>query len=131
MSKGLSRSWERMKSVLRGRKGTDYQLLFTESGITLRWVTLENETGEIFLHWRQITTLTAYKRDLLTYDLICLLFTSESGPEFELNEEMPNWQQLVDSLPNFLPGCPPFLDWWHPVAIPAFATNETVIYKSQ
>jgi len=129
MNQGIARTWERLKSVLRGRKGTDFQLEITEVGITLKWLNLENESGEHFIQWGQVQTITAYKRDLFTYDLICLLFSSHIGPEIELNEEMPNWQSLVDALPRFLPGCPAYQDWWHPIAVPAFATNETVIYS--
>ena len=116
-------------SVLKGRTGTEYTVTVQPEGIELKWLTLENESGERSFRWDEVSSMVAYKRDLYTTDMICLLCTFSDGLQFEFNEEMPCWQSLVDALPQHLSGCPPFSEWWHPVAVPAFATNETVLFQ--
>ena len=119
----------RAVSVLKGRTGTECTVSVSSEGIGLEWLTLEEESGSRTLRWEEIASVTAYKRDLYTYDMICLLCTFSDGLQFEFNEEMPSWQSLMEALPQHLPGCPVFADWWHPVAVPAFATNETVLFQ--
>jgi hypothetical protein len=54
---------------------------------------------------------------------------TEEGRSLELHEEMKGWNEFVAALPNALPGCKAHADWWHSVAVPAFATNEQQIYR--
>lgn len=42
---------------------------------------------------------------------------------------MNGWDDLVQALPVYLPGCKAWADWWHPVAVPAFKPNVTMIFK--
>jgi hypothetical protein len=116
-------------SILKGRKGTEYTVTVQPEGIGLKWLTLEDESGERTIRWEEIASVIAYKRDLLTTDLICLVCTLSDGAEFQFHEELPCWQGLVDALPEHLPGCPAFPEWWHPVALPVFARNETVLFQ--
>jgi hypothetical protein len=131
MNSKLQRAFERFKSVLKGRKGTEISLTHNSVGIDIKWLTLENESGEESISWQDIEIVTAFKRDLLTYDILCIQLVTKAGLNFECNEEDPYWGSLVEKLPEYLPGCPLFADWWHPVAIPAFATNETVLFKRE
>ena len=129
MSSAFSRFITRTLSILKGRKGSTYTVSVHPDGIDLKWFALEEEPGERSVRWEEISSVTVYKRDLHTSDMICLLCTLSDGVQFEFNEEMPCWQSLVDALPQYLPGCPVSSEWWQPVAVPAFATNETVIFR--
>ena len=78
--------------------------------------------------WSSVVEVRAFKRDLVIVDLICLRFSMADGSSVELNEEMVGFDALVAAMPAHLSGCPEFLQWWHPVAVPAFSPNERVLY---
>lgn len=79
--------------------------------------------------WRSIVRLLAFKRDLLTTDLICMAIEMEEGRALEINEEMIGWQRTMDQLIERLPGATPWAEWWPKTAFPAFATNPTIVYN--
>jgi len=79
--------------------------------------------------WANIVRAEAFKRDLLTTDLICLLLELAGGTAVELHEELDGWQSFVASLPENLPGFPVVERWFLTVAHPAFKTNLTTIYE--
>ena len=80
------------------------------------------------LRWSEVEEVHAYKRDLLTTDLICLAF-KKSGTEeyYEIHEEMAGYHDLLDLLQSRLPGFT--MDWIFDVAIPAFETKHQIIWK--
>jgi hypothetical protein len=84
---------------------------------------------KVVLPWNDVQSITAYKRDLAVYDLICLRVELVNSRSVEVHEEMVNWQAFVDALPAKLTGCAAFGDWFQQVAFPAFSTNETPIYN--
>jgi hypothetical protein len=79
--------------------------------------------------WREIARVTAFKRDRLVVDCVCILLADRHGRVLELDEEMAGWQELCDMLPTRLPGAKPFHEWFMQVAFPAFATNVVEIYR--
>lgn len=79
--------------------------------------------------WSQVSAVTAFKRDLLTVDLLCIAFVLEEGTSLEANEEMDGWSALMDSLPVHLSGVPVYRDWALQVLQPPFARNETVLFE--
>jgi hypothetical protein len=74
--------------------------------------------------WRDIVGVTAFKRDLLTVDMLCLLIDSPAGL-VEVNEQMDGYPQLQKNLESAL-GIDPV--WKLQVLFPAFATNATSIF---
>lgn len=82
----------------------------------------------IVMRWANICRATAFKRDLLTVDCICLYLARADGTGVEVDEEMARWSSFVEALPQHLPGCKPWSKWFSSVAFPAFATNETKVY---
>ncbi len=84
--------------------------------------------GSASLKWHEVTSVLAYKRDLYVADLICLGFTSPDAT-IEVDEEMQGWSQLVERLPNLLPGTPPPSEWWERVAKPPFASCVTKLFE--
>jgi hypothetical protein len=112
-----------------GQPPSHGSISFNSAGIEARWCTAEGASGSFQLPWAGIQSIVVFKRDLYVVDLICLAFhAGDSGP-FEVHEEMEGWQALVDALPEHLPSCQSFPDWWAAVTFPAFARNETVIFS--
>jgi hypothetical protein len=116
-------------------------ITFDEAEKALRWKKLQEDLGaftfseegftyqttdELFIiRWVDITRIVSFKRDLFTYDLICLQL-SWLGGHLLFDEEMAGWYQFVHHLNSALP----ILEKWEEkVMFPAFATNETVIYQ--
>ena len=56
------------------------------------------------LEWGSIVSFIAFKRDFFAYDLICLGITSDNDLAVEFDEEDPNCDLLVRTLPRYLPG---------------------------
>ncbi len=80
------------------------------------------------LAWQDVNTIEAFKRDLYAVDLICLAIILKDHKIVEINEEMEGWDSLVEKLPDYLPGCRKFAEWFSVVAFPAFQPNVTEIY---
>ena len=97
--------------------------------MTVSSLTIENESRQTVFHWRDVIRVEAFKRDLWAVDQICLAFIQTGDTEVEINEEMDGWNSLVEQLPDYLPGCQKFEEWFQPVAIPAFELNLRVIYE--
>lgn len=98
--------------------------------MTLSWLGVENDRGEIVIAWRDVVRVEAFKRDLYAVDLICLTVLLRNSKAVEINEEMEGWETLVDKLPEYLPGCQKFEKWFQVVAFPAFKPNNTTIYQT-
>jgi hypothetical protein len=78
--------------------------------------------------WGEVSRVVAYKRDAMTHDVIALGFL---GTGIDVNEDMEGWDELLKKLPEYLPGCQPFEQWFQAVAFPAFAMNPTDIYRRE
>jgi hypothetical protein len=48
------------------------------------------------------------------------MFKTKGDQTLELNEQMEGWQDTILNLPNYLPNCKSFDDWFMQVAFPAF-----------
>jgi hypothetical protein len=76
--------------------------------------------------WAAISIIVAYKRDLITTDLICFDVVLEDGTLVEVNEEMDGFEHLLNSLERQLPSFD--RTWPDKVVHPPFAPNRTVVY---
>jgi hypothetical protein len=77
--------------------------------------------------WESILSIQAFKQDLVTVDLLCLLFDLE-GVSILVHEDQAGWLELVNVLPTKLAGFPPFAEWFGSVALPAFAENRLKLF---
>jgi hypothetical protein len=80
------------------------------------------------IKWKGVKGIVAYKRDLLTLDLICLGLTTDDGV-VEIDEEMSGWTALIDALPVYLSGALIPSDWRDKVVRPPFAANPVVLFS--
>jgi hypothetical protein len=117
-----------------------FTIEFHENGIRLTeklypvfklWAWLQGKSGTNIneMNWSEVERVFVYKNDVYTFDVICMAFVSESGRVLEINEQMRGWKYQIEDLPNCLPGCKPFAEWFMDVAFPAFEMNMTEIYK--
>ena len=125
----LNRARERGRSFREGREHTTYEIVHDDASLSISWLTLENETGETIIEWRDIVAIFAFKRSLVFIDSIRLCFSLSDDRTVEIHEGMKGWDPLVRQLPEYLKGCQPFDDWFDTVALPPFETNWTQIYQ--
>lgn len=76
--------------------------------------------------WDEVREIVAFKRDMLSVDLICLGFrTDDSDNWFEVDEECPGYGPLISEVERRFELTH---DWWPKVAFPAFETNFTTLW---
>lgn len=118
-----------------------FTIEFSEDGVRLTeklypifklraWLRGKSGANVSFMAWREVERVFVYKQDDFTVDRICMTFVSSGGGKvLEINERMRGWQYQIEDLPEHLPGCKPFHEWFMDVAFPAFEMNMTEIYK--
>jgi hypothetical protein len=88
---------------------------------------VENGRRVIFVAgFDEIVRVTAFKRDEVTTDLICMEIHLANGENIELHEDLDGfeeWMRHIESLPGITP------DWRCKVIQPPFATNETLLFE--
>jgi hypothetical protein len=103
-------------------------ILCDPSGMT-RTITYEDDGSVVkdAFTWSDVVRVSAFKRDVFSYDLICFEFETVGG-FVEVGEDMEGWRILIDTLPVNLPGILAEDDWFAKVALPPFATNWTTLF---
>lgn len=82
------------------------------------------------VEWSEVLAVLAYKVDCYTFDQIRVAFLSRTGDVlFEVTDDSDVQQPMMERLPEFLPGALRFEQWFFDVAFPAFAENQTLIYR--
>jgi len=85
---------------------------------------LDQNGQTVAVKWRDIVRIAAFKRDLITVDMICLAV--ETGDfAIELNDGMPGFDTLLPALDSAL-GIDP--SWQLRVMFPAFEANMEMIF---
>ena len=125
------RIYERYKSQREGRTRTVFTVNHDMNGVAISSLTTENATRDTTFLWRDVLRIDAFKRDLYTVDVICLAFVLSDDTEVEIDEDMKGFPSLVQKLPEYVPGCQTWDQWFRPVAVPAFELNLTTIYQKE
>ena len=125
----LSNVKERVRSLRKARPRAAWRLSHDSSGLKVEPPAHENPPVHSSLPWNQVVAVRAFKKDMVSVDLICLQFETADGRRCLVHEEMVGWESLVEELPDYLPGFPLYSTWWSRVAKPAFAANEQVLYE--
>jgi hypothetical protein len=121
-----------IKNILKNKSQNKPQTLENrKNGIVegnANYLSFKNDLIVFKLRWDEIEEVHAYKRDLLTTDLICLAFKKSGMDEFyEINEEMFGYHALLELLPIYLSNFN--MTWFPAVAFPAFETKHQIIWK--
>jgi hypothetical protein len=122
---------ERLSSSRTVARDRVYKIFHNANALKVSWAGPVNDTGEIVIAWRDIVRVEVFKRDMYAVDLICVTFHLSAEKSLEINEDMDGWESLMQKLPEYLPGCQTFGDWFTEVAFPAFKRNLKVIYRRQ
>jgi hypothetical protein len=101
-----------------------------ENGLTVARLNKDGFVNKIEVRWSQVRKVSAFKRDIYAYDLICIEIESDEWID-QLNEQMEGWQSMIEALPAHLPAALPVAEWWTEVAFPAFAPNCTVLFSRE
>jgi len=122
--------WTRLTKRMRalGEAAVVHSVVHDDEGLSIESTYANGEVIQGQLKWSEVTSAVVFKRDCITVDLLCIAFGNESG-NVEINEEMPEWKNLVAALPRYLPGCMPEETWFPQVAIPAFEPNPVRIFQ--
>jgi len=80
-------------------------ILHDDQGLTRALSLDDGSLSTIAIKWQDVTSISAFKRDLFSYDLICMVIRVGTL-EFEFDEEMNGWQSAIEALPKYLPGAP-------------------------
>lgn len=95
-----------------------------EGGVTL----LDGDRPCWRFAWGEVREVVAFKRDLITTDLVCLDF-KVAGGWVVVHEEFEGWSDLIEMMGRHLPIDPP--DWFPTVIHPAFAPNVRVLFRRE
>lgn len=77
------------------------------------------------LKWTDIESITAFKIDRITVDVICLRLVCNQKVIF-ISEEEKYWSSFVAEMEKQFPEIN--AEWWPKVAYPPFERNETIIF---
>jgi len=134
---GITRRWidktlQKIQSgkFVRPTKRSNFGISFDAQGFVVSQIRPKS-TPQLSIIWSDVLRVTAFKRDWLTVDCICLAINTSDGTTTEVNEEMEGWEAFTEALPTYLPGCLKWADCFSQVAFPAFATNETQIFARE
>ncbi|HYO78353.1 MAG TPA: hypothetical protein VE010_17980 [Thermoanaerobaculia bacterium] len=115
-----------LRKRLRIANPRDQVLHIGTEGVTLRDDFLDDVLWHV--QWGEVQEIVAFKVDAYTVDCICLGFIVPGSSTFPVaNEEMKGWDALNNELASRFGVV--FDEWFIGVAFPAFARNETVLWR--
>ena len=112
------------RNVLRGP--VKYRIELGDQGFYIK----DSNDVERFIRYDHISSVTAYKRDFLTEDMICFSMSYLDGSmerAIEVNEDMSGFGSLISKLSESLDGFD--VEWRCKVVKPAFHESKAQIYK--
>jgi len=104
-------------------------ILYDHQGLTRTLSIGDGSLSTTAIKWRDMTSISVFKRDLFSYDLICMVIRTGTV-ELEFDEEMDGWESAIEALPKYLPGASSPAEWWDKVVHPAFALSETLLFEA-
>jgi hypothetical protein len=99
-----------------------------KTGLTITSTYPNKQTIQNNVDWSAIKSISVYKRDLFTFDQICMAIEVMPNETIEINETASGWDDLVMNIDTYLSSALAFEAWFFTVAFPAFETNLTKIY---
>ena len=100
------------------------EIIFREGGFTLR-----NMNDECSVLFGDISAIHAYKADIFSYDLICVVFEKTKGEPVEVTEEASGFHDFMEQIVSRFSGSD--AHWYEKVVHPPFAPCPTVIWKKE
>jgi hypothetical protein len=89
-----------------------------------------DQEEQVRVRWDEVSAVFAYKRDCFAIDKIYIALADAADKiRVEISEDDTGYESLISELPKYLPGCLAHNDWFLRVAVPAFKTNWTELYR--
>ena len=105
-------------------------LSISDEGIGYQWYSAKGKQRHVgAVRWSEVKSVEVFKRDLLTFDLICVQLRTEEEEPLEFDEEDSSWEDLMAALPKHLPGCKAWGAWFSEVAFPAFEAKPQRVFE--
>ena len=125
----LRELWARIREGAAKRPATRAAVSFDADGVHIVRLRRDGrkEPGPA-IRWSDVARAAAYKRNLFTYDLMCVLLARADGSAVEVTEEMDGWTEFLGAMPNRLPGCRPHTKWYFEVMLPPFEARYQEIF---
>jgi hypothetical protein len=106
------------------RKPPIISVRVSDDGVTL----FDGDQPSSEFAWNDVSEVVTFKRDLGTYDDICLGFRIDER-WIEISEDIEGWGALTSALRARFPTIP--ADWYGAVMLPPFATCYRVLYDDR
>jgi hypothetical protein len=81
------------------------------------------------VRWAEVEKIIAYKRDLFSYDCICVMFDLIGGASIEIDETMDGFVDVMKRAGETCAGCIKLDKWYFEIMTPAFKTKLTELYR--
>lgn len=95
-----------------------------DTGLTVTWSDGRPQQG---FKWADVSEVRTYKVDCFAYDDICLAFIAD-GLWYEVSEQDDIFPSVMKIIEQRFPDIPE--DWYAEVMLPAFKTNERVLWSA-
>ena len=122
-----------MRDIKAGKKvegpPPKFAIEFNSVGFFVR--SLKDSANSGSFNWVEIQKVMVFKRDLFSYDMVCMILSKVDGTGCELDEEMRGWSEFTEAMPFHLPDCQPWEKWFMEVTTPAFETKLTEIFNRE
>jgi len=106
-----------------------HEITVGKAGFEVRGLNDRNDRP-IPCDWKSVKSVTAYKRDMFSTDLVCMAFELSDGTYIEVDEQMRGWLELCNALPVYLPSAPPWGKWFMNITVPAFESCMTTLFTA-
>lgn len=102
------------------------QIRITTSGLSV----LDRDCGEpVTLEWAGVREIVVFKRDLITFDEICIAFRCGVPDQWvEISESDDGFTHILRELKRQFPSIPE--DWYIDVMFPPFEPSEQVLFRT-
>jgi hypothetical protein len=120
----------RLKAELTGTPLVEARVAHSAIGATVTSRSLDGDSKVEEIRWAEVVEVAAYKRDCFSVDLMCVALIGHENA-LEVSEGMKGWNELLDNLNEYLPGCRNKDTWYQEVMLPPFKENRTIIFRRQ
>lgn len=79
--------------------------------------------------WDRVRRIVAYKKDILTTDLVCIEFELDGSEAYVAHEELAGFEQLADNMRAAFPNIDPH--WFFKVMRPAFERSFMILFDAR
>ena len=107
------------------QRRTGFRVALGDDGFEVFEGSKKQPSGRVV--WTEVREIRTYKRDLWSYDQICLAFRVGEEEWVEIGEGDAHFLATCERIRQVFPDIPEH--WYNDVMLPAFAPNDTLLYR--